>query len=144
MYLFTKPVTSVVRRNLSLKSLIISIFPFKPKTYELLNTSVKDIRYSCSSLVSTVESVLLSERILSDGKQIEKLVSSENISSENKCILPGDSAKVQDINCDITKRYSKLSYQYLNLDFTQKVGPILFIIGTIRSTYHISSNKKSQ
>ena len=131
MYLFTKPVTSVVRRNLSLKSLIISIFPFKPKAYELLNTSVNDIRYCYSSLVSTAESVLLSERILSDGKQIEKLISSENISSENKCILPGDSAKVQDINCDIIKRYSKLTYRYLNLDFTQKVGPILFIIGTI-------------
>ena len=103
-----------------MKSPIISIFPFKPKTSELLSfsASVSNIRYCCSR----------SERILSDGKQIEKLVSSENISSENKCILPGDSAKVQDINYDITKRYSKLSYQYLNLDFTQKVGIILLII----------------
>ena len=133
MYLFTKPVTSVVRRNLSLKSPIISILPFKLKTYESLNTTtcVNDIRYCCSIYISSVESVLLSKRILSDGKQIEKLVSSENKSNENKCILPVDSAKLKDSNCDITKRYYKLTNQYLNLDFTQKVGPILCIIGTI-------------
>ena len=130
MYLFTKPVTSVVRRNLSLKSLIISTFPFKLKTYELLNatTSVNIIRYCCSNFNSSVESAFLSKRILSDGKQIEKLVSSENISNENKWVLPGDSAKVRNSNCGITKLYSKSSYQYLNLDFTQKVGLILLII----------------
>ena len=130
MYLFTKPVTSVVRRNLSLKSLIISTFPFKLKTYELLNTttSVNIIRYCCSNFNSSVESAFLSKRILSDGKQIGKLVCSENISNENKCNLPGDSAKVNDSNCDITKRYSESSHQYLNLDFAQKVGLILCII----------------
>ena len=123
MYLFTKPVTSVVRRNLSLKSPIISTFPIKGKTNRLLSiaASVNNIRY-CYSFISSAESVVLSKRILSDEKQIEKLVSCENISNENKCILPADSAKVRDSNCDITKRYSISSYQYLNLDFTQKVG----------------------
>ena len=133
MYLFTKPVTSVVRRNLSLKSPIISTFPIKAKTKRLLSiaSSVNNIRYCCYSFISSAESVVLSKRILSDEKQIEKLVSCENISNENKCILPADSAKVRDSNCDITKRYSISSYQYLNLDFTQKVGPILCNKGSI-------------
>ena len=52
MYQFTKPVTSIVRRNLSFKSAIRSPFPFKTKIYDLflIKRSVNNIRCYSSNL----------------------------------------------------------------------------------------------
>lgn len=128
MYLSTKPVTSVVRRNLSLKSVIKSSFPFKPNINELSNStpSVNDICYSCSSLSSCVESVLLSKQTVSSVQHKETFVSSEKTSIENKYTISSNPCRIRAQNYNTPNEYLESTVNYLSCDFTKKVGLISF------------------
>lgn len=123
MYLFTKPVTSIVRRNLPFKSAIRSPFPFKTKTYDsfLIKRSVNNIR-CYSSYLEIFNGVKFDSTCVSC---VERL---------NKCKLiyplgqPGVCA-IERKNCSSIKQQQS-SNNFSTSISSKKVGKFLLIKST--------------
>ena len=120
MYQFTKPVTSIVRRNLSFKSAIRSTFPFKTKIYDsfLIKRNVNNIRCYSSNLE------------IFDGVQFNTTcVSSVERLNKSKFIHPLNQAGVCAIvrkNCSSIIQQQSSNNLSSNIS-SKKVGKFLFI-----------------
>ena len=120
MYQFTKPVTSIVRRNLSFKSVIRSPFPFKTKVYDslLIKQSVNN-KWCYTSKIEIFNGVKFSTTCSSC---VEKL-------NKSKLIHPLDQPGVCEIvrkNCtSLTQQQS--SNNLSTYTSSKKVGKFLFL-----------------